>query len=290
MSGRDFSRQSVRRQLSGEGLRPKKGLGQNFLTDETVLADIVAAAALDADTCVLEIGPGMGVLTRELAKTAACVTAVEIDRTILPVLEKNLQAFHNVTIVNQDILKLDMQELFRTRFDGRRVKVVANLPYYITTPILMKLLEAQVPIDAIVVMIQREVAQRLAAHAGTKDFGAVTLAVQYRARVEHVRDVSPEAFEPMPKVWSSVIRLVPHEKPPVDLLDEAHFFQLIKCAFGQRRKTFVNAVGNGSIPGIGKEAVKGILTQLGFSENVRGETLNLEQFAQISNAMVRQRL
>ena len=286
MSRGDFSRQSVRRQLSGEGLRPKKSLGQNFLTDETVLADIVEAAGLTPETCVLEIGPGMGVLTQALAKRAGQVVAVEIDQTILPVLEKNLQGFDHVSVINQDILKVDLSQLFRSHFGERPVTVVANLPYYITTPIIMKLLEAKVPITSIVVMIQREVAQRLAAEAGSKDFGAVTLAVQYHAEVSTVRDVAPTCFEPMPKVWSSVIRLTPRQKPPVHLLDEKHFFRLIKSAFAQRRKTFINSVSHDLTPAVTKEQLKEILLAMDLNENVRGEALDIQQFAQISNTLV----
>lgn len=277
-----FSKQSVRRQLAGEGLRPKKGLGQNFLTDDTVLSDIVAAASPDGESCVLEIGPGMGVLTRELAKEAGKVVAVEIDTTILPILAKNLAEFSNVTVVNQDILKVDLDALFDEHFGDRPVTVVANLPYYITTPIIMKLLECK-RISTVVVMIQKEVAERLAASAGSKDYGAVTLAVQYRSRVQLVRHVPPEAFEPMPKVWSSVIRLEVLEHPPIQVQNEAHFFQLIKAAFGQRRKTFVNSVSASSTLGADKETVKEALLALGYSETVRGEALDMEAYARISD-------
>ena len=283
----DFSsKKAVRNQLAGEGLRPKKGLGQNFLTDESVLSDIVSAAELDADSCVLEIGPGMGVLTRELAKTAGKVVAVEIDTTILPVLSKNLAEFDNVSVINQDILKVDLDALFTEHFGDRPVKVIANLPYYITTPIIMKLLEHS-RITSIVVMIQREVARRLSAKAGSKDFGAITLAVDYRAVAEPVRDVPPEAFMPAPKVWSSVIRLVRREAPPVTVLNEKHFFDLIKGAFSQRRKTFVNSVGSYPALNTNKEEVKAILETLNISETVRGEALDIEAYANISNEMVK---
>ncbi len=283
----DFSsKKAVQKQLAGEGLRPKKGLGQNFLTDESVLLDIVSAAELDADSCVLEIGPGMGVLTRELAKTAGKVVAVEIDTTILPVLSKNLAEFDNVSVINQDILKVDLDALFTEHFGDRSVKVIANLPYYITTPIIMKLLE-QSRITSIVVMIQREVARRLSAKAGSKDFGAITLAVDYRAVAEPVRDVPPEAFMPAPKVWSSVIRLVRREVPPVAVLNEKHFFDLIKGAFSQRRKTFINSAGGYPALNTSKEEVKAILEKLSISETVRGEALDIEAYASISNEMVK---
>ncbi len=283
----DFSsKKALQRQLAGEGLRPKKGLGQNFLTDESVLSDIVSAAELNEDSCVLEIGPGMGVLTRELAKKAGKVAAVEIDTTILPVLSKNLSEFDNVSVINQDILKVDLDELFTEHFGDRPVKVIANLPYYITTPIIMKLLEHR-RITAIVVMIQREVARRLSAKAGSKDFGAITLAVDYRAISEPVRDVPPEAFMPAPKVWSSVIRLLLRDEPPVSVLDEKHFFDLIKGAFSQRRKTFVNSVGSYPALGTSKEEVKTILEALNIPETVRGEALDIEAYAKISNEMVK---
>ncbi|MBE7036379.1 MAG: 16S rRNA (adenine(1518)-N(6)/adenine(1519)-N(6))-dimethyltransferase RsmA [Ruminococcaceae bacterium] len=287
MKERAFSKQSVRRQLAGEGLKPKKGLGQNFLTDGSVLLDIVEAAELDEESCVLEIGPGMGVLTRELAKCAGKVVAVEIDTTILPILEKNVAEFSNVTIINQDILKVDLPLLLQEHFGNRPVKVIANLPYYITTPIIMKLLEESKGIASIVVMIQREVADRLAAEAGSKDFGAITLSVQYRADVRKVRDVSPECFEPVPKVWSSVIELSIRENPPVQVEDEGLFFRLIKGAFAQRRKTFLNSVSGTAGLGVTKEELKELLLQLGLGESVRGESLSIEQFAQISDGICR---
>ncbi len=283
-------KQAVRRQLAGEGLRPKKSLGQNFLTDETVLENIVAAADVTSESCVLEIGPGMGALTRELAKAAGHVAAVEIDTSILPVLEQNICEFSNVTVVNQDILKADLAALFADLFGTRSVKVIANLPYYITTPIIMKLLEEDLPITSVVIMIQREVARRLAAAPGTKDYGAITPVVQYKAEVTPICDVPPEAFEPAPKVWSSVIRLDLRQTPPVSVTDEAHFFHVIRAAFAQRRKTFVNSAGSYPALGVEREDVKKVLQKLNFSENIRGEILSIEQFAQISNELVRERL
>ncbi len=283
-------KQAVRRQLAGEGLRPKKSLGQNFLTDETVLENIVAAADVTSESCVLEIGPGMGALTRELAKAAGHVAAVEIDTSILPVLEQNICEFSNVTVVNQDILKADLAALFADLFGTRSVKVIANLPYYITTPIIMKLLEEDLPITSVVIMIQREVARRLAAAPGTKDYGAITPVVQYKAEVTPICDVPPEAFEPAPKVWSSVIRLDLRQTPPVSVTDETHFFHVIRAAFAQRRKTFVNSAGSYPALGVEREDVKKVLQKLNFSENIRGEILGIEQFAQISNELVRERL
>ncbi len=280
----DFKEKSVKRQLKQEGLAPKKSLGQNFLIDDSVLFDIVSAAELSEDSCVLEIGPGMGVLTKELAKEASQVVAVEIDRDMVAVLEQNLAEFQNVTVINQDILKVDLDELFQEHFPGKTVKVIANLPYYITSPIIMKLLESP-RITDIVVMIQKEVAERLAAREGTKDFGAISLAVQYRAEPYLVRHVPPESFCPPPKVTSSVIKLVRRKEPPVKVRDEAHFFRLIKAAFSQRRKTFLNSVGN--YPGLSatKEDVRQVLSQLSINENIRGEALSMEQFAEISDRL-----
>lgn len=289
MKEKAFSKQSVRRQLAGEGLKPKKGLGQNFLTDDSVLLDIVEAAELDDNSCVLEIGPGMGVLTRELAKRAGKVVAVEIDTTILPILEKNVAEFSNVTIINQDILKVELDALLKEHFGDRPVKVIANLPYYITTPIVMKLLEETNSIASVVIMIQKEVAERFSADSGSKDFGAITLAVQYHAEVSKVRDVSPECFEPVPKVWSSVIKLSLRGEPPVKVLDEALFFRLIKAAFAQRRKTFLNSVSATMGQDVTKEELRDILVQLGLGESVRGESLSIEQFAQIADEIVQKK-
>ncbi len=289
MKEKAFSKQSVRRQLAGEGLKPKKGLGQNFLTDDSVLLDIVEAAELDDNSCVLEIGPGMGVLTRELAKRAGKVVAVEIDTTILPILEKNVAEFSNVTIINQDILKVELDALLKEHFGDRPVKVIANLPYYITTPIVMKLLEETNGIASVVIMIQKEVAERFSTDSGSKDFGAITLAVQYHAEVSKVRDVSPECFEPVPKVWSSVIKLSLRGEPPVKVLDEALFFRLIKAAFAQRRKTFLNSVSATMGQDVTKEELRDILVQLGLGESVRGESLSIEQFAQIADEIVQKK-
>ncbi|MBE7010628.1 MAG: 16S rRNA (adenine(1518)-N(6)/adenine(1519)-N(6))-dimethyltransferase RsmA [Ruminococcaceae bacterium] len=283
--GLDGSKRAVQAQLSNEGLRPKKSLGQNFLTDQSVLSDIVSAAQLTEESCVLEIGPGMGALTKELAQEAKKVVAVEIDTSILPVLEKNLQAFDNVTVINQDILKVDLDALFDEQFGNNSVKVIANLPYYITTPIVMKLLESK-RISSIVIMIQKEVAERLAATAGTKSYGAITPAVQYRAEVFYVRDVSPECFHPVPKVWSSVIELRLLKEAPVFVQDEKHFFHLVHGAFCQRRKTFLNSAGSYPQLGADKETLRQVLTEMGLDENVRGESLSIEQFARISNALV----
>lgn len=265
------------------GLYFNKSLGQNFLTDEGVLADIVEGAAVDGDTFVLEIGPGIGVLTCELAARARQVTAVETDARLIPVLQENLQEFNNVALINQDILKVDLAALLKPYQSWGKRKVVANLPYYITTPVIMKLLEGSLPLDEIVVMVQREVAERLCAAPDSKAYGAITLSVEYYSEAEVLFDVPPHCFVPQPKVWSSVIRLRIRKQPPVELADEAHFFRLIKAAFGQRRKTFVNAAANFGGLSTCKEDIKKVLNKFGISENVRGESLSLVQFAQISN-------
>ena len=279
------SSKGVRKTMGEHGLHFQKALGQNFLTDVTVLEQIVDAAKLDSDTCVLEIGPGAGTLTRELAQNAYRVVAVEIDKNLIPMLSENTAEFDNVKIINQDILKTDLKKLFEEEFCGKTVKVVANLPYYITTPIIMKLLEENPGISSIVIMIQKEVAERLCAEPGTKAYGAVTLSVNYYAKPSFVCLVPPESFVPPPKVWSAVLKLDVLGNPPVDVKDEKLFFNLIKAAFGQRRKTFINSAGNFSGIAFDKEDIKNVLIKLGFSETARGETFSLVNFSQIANEL-----
>lgn len=269
--------------MAQSGLRFNKALGQNFLVDETVLGRIADSALLNKDTLVLEIGPGIGALTRELAPRAGRIIAVEVDAGLIPVLSDNVREFSNVDIINADILKTDIRALLEG-WPGP-AKVVANLPYYITTPILMRLLEGRLPVSEIVVMVQKEVAQRLCAGAGTKEYGAITVAVNYFAEAELLFDVPPHCFKPAPKVWSSVVRLRMYGKPPVELADETHFFRLVKAAFGQRRKTLVNSVYNFGGLATCKEDIKKVLNKFGVSENVRGETLDIIQYAQISNEL-----
>ncbi len=284
------NKKNVRSQMSEHGLKFNKALGQNFLTDESVLDDIVAAGEIDSDTNVLEIGPGSGALTMKLAPLAKKVVAVEIDTGLIPLLAENLLDFQNVKVIHGDILEISLKELFAKEFDGGPVKVVANLPYYITTPIVMKLLEENPGFENLVIMVQKEVADRLVAEPGSKNCGAITYSVNYCCETENIVDVPPEAFVPAPKVWSSVIRLRPRKNPPVEVLDEAHFFSLIKAAFLMRRKTFLNCVSQNQVVGVDKETLREILTELGISETVRGEALSLVQFSQISNEIKKRNL
>lgn len=263
----------------------QKKFGQNFLIDPHVVEKIIRSAALSKEDCVLEIGPGIGTMTQYLAEAAREVIAVEIDRNLIPILAETLKDYDNVTVINQDILRVDVQELADRHNGGRPIKVVANLPYYITTPIIMGLFEGHVPVDSITVMVQREVADRMQVGPGTKDYGALSLAVQYYAKPEIVAHVPPNCFIPRPKVGSAVIRLTRHETCPVEVTDEVLLFSLVRAAFNQRRKTLVNAVGNAADMGISKEAMKRALSATGLSENVRGEALTLEQFAALSNML-----
>ncbi|MBE7027720.1 MAG: 16S rRNA (adenine(1518)-N(6)/adenine(1519)-N(6))-dimethyltransferase RsmA [Ruminococcaceae bacterium] len=278
-----YSKRDVKEMLRSRDLHFKKSLGQNFLTDESVLSDIVDAAQITKNDYVLEIGPGPGVLTRQLAKNAARVVAVELDREIIELLCENISDYKNVEIINNDILKIDLEELSREHFDSKPFKVIANLPYYITTPIVMKLLESKADIESIVIMIQKEVADRLTAKPGTKDFGAISLSVNYYADAKIVRLVPPEAFVPAPKVFSAVLKLSVLKEPRVSVRDEAFLFKLIKASFSKRRKTFLNAISGESGISVTKEEAKQALFELGFSDNLRGETLSLVEFAQISD-------
>ncbi len=273
----------IRGQMNEHGLKFNKALGQNFLSDENVLNEIVAAAQIDSETNVLEIGPGGGALTSKLAAVAKKVVAVEIDKSLIPMLNKNLSQFDNVNIINEDVLNVSLKELFEKEFDSGEVKVVANLPYYITTPIIMKLLDENPGFKSLVVMVQKEVADRLIANPGDKNCGAITYSVNYACSCEKVIDVPPEAFVPAPKVWSSVIKLVVRDNPPVDVLDKEHMFNLIKAAFSMRRKTLLNCISQNSKIGANKEEFREILIDLNISESVRGEALTLVQFSQISN-------
>ncbi len=284
------NKKKLKKQMAQNNLHFNKSLGQNFLTDDGILDDIINAAGLDGETNVLEIGPGAGALTTRLASCAKSVVAVEIDTSLIPMLSENLSEFDNVKIINNDILKLDLKKLLDEEFGGGKVKVVANLPYYITTPIIMKLLEENPGFESIIVMVQKEVADRLAAVPGGKNCGAVTYTVDYYCQAEKVVDVPPEAFVPAPKVWSSVIKLILRDAPPVECRDKEHLFALVKAAFLMRRKTFLNCVGSSKEINCDKEKLKEILQKLGISETIRGEALSLVQFSQISNEIMKLKL
>lgn len=261
----------------------QKKFGQNFLIDPHVLEKIVDAARITEEDCVLEIGPGIGTMTQYLAENAREVVAVEIDRALIPILQDTLSAYDNVTVINQDIMKVDIGQLVRDRNQDRPIKVVANLPYYITTPIIMSLLEKHVPLQSITVMVQREVADRMQVGPGTKDYGALSLAVQYYARPEVVANVPANCFMPRPNVDSAVVRLTRYLQPPVEVRDERHMFAVIRASFNQRRKTLANGLANGM--GIPREQVAEALERMGLPAAIRGEALTLEQFALLSNLL-----
>ena len=264
----------------------QKKFGQNFLIDEHVLNKIIAAAELNKDDYVIEIGPGIGTMTERMAPECKHVTAIEIDKELIPILSETLSRFDNVDIINEDVLKVDLKKLIAERNDNKPVKVVANLPYYITTPIIMSLLENNIPIDTITVMVQKEVADRMMVGPGTKDYGALSLAVQYYAKPYIVANVPMNCFIPRPNVASAVIRLTCHKKPPVTVKDEKLMFKLIRASFNQRRKTLINGVSNFSELSFTKEQVAEALKSIGLNENIRGEALDLEKFAKLSDAVL----
>ncbi len=261
----------------------QKKFGQNFLIDEHVLEKIISAAGIGPDDFVVEIGPGIGTMTQYLAHAARGVAAVEIDKALIPILQDTLSAYDNVTVINEDVLKVDLKELAEKMNGGRPVKVVANLPYYITTPIIMGLFESHVPVESITVMVQKEVAERMQAGPGTKDYGALSLAVQYYAEPYIVANVPPNCFMPRPNVGSAVIRLQVHENPDVKVQDESLMFRIIRASFNQRRKTLQNSISHDPQLGISKEVVARILEELGLSATIRGEALSLQQFAAFSD-------
>ena len=263
----------------------QKKFGQNFLIDTSVLDRIIEASEITKEDCVLEIGPGIGTMTQYLAERAGEVIAVEIDKALIPILQETLAAYDNVTVINDDILKVDVNAIVQERNGGRPIKVVANLPYYITTPIIMGLFENHVPLKSITIMVQKEVAERMQVGPGTKDYGALSLAVQYYAKPQMVANVPPNCFIPRPSVGSAVIRLTRYEEPPVQVKDEAFMFAVIRASFNQRRKTLVNGLGNAQGLGISKEKAARVLEEMGLSATIRGETLTLEQFAELSNRL-----
>ena len=259
----------------------QKRFGQNFLIDGHVIEKIIRAAEIAKDDVVLEIGPGIGTMTQYLAEAAGEVFAVEIDKNLLPILAETLAEYDNVTVVNEDILKVDIATLT----GGRPVKVVANLPYYITTPIIMGLFENHIPATSITVMVQKEVAERMQAGPGGKDYGALSLAVQYYAEPYIVANVPPNCFMPRPNVGSAVIRLTRHSEPKIVVKDEKFMFKLIRASFNQRRKTLQNGINNSAELSIGKDAVVEALRKMGLPESIRGEALSLAQFAELSDLL-----
>ena len=261
----------------------QKRFGQNFLIDAHVLEKIVSAAGITKDDCVLEIGPGIGTMTQYLAERARQVTAVEIDTNLIPILKETLSDYDNVTVINEDILKVDIKKLAEEYNGGRPIKVVANLPYYITTPIIMGLFESNVPIDNITVMVQKEVADRMQVGPGSKDYGALSLAVQYYAEPYIVANVPPNCFIPRPNVGSAVIRLTRHKEMPVQVADPKLMFRLIRASFNQRRKTLQNGLNNAPDVSFTKEQIVAAIESLGVPATIRGEALDLQQFAQLAN-------
>ena len=262
----------------------QKRFGQNFPIDSHVLDKIVNAAGITKEDCVLEIGPGIGTMTQYLAEHAGRVVAVEIDTNLLPILAETLKDYSNVTVINEDILKVDMNSLVEEYNNGRPIKVVANLPYYITTPIIMGLFESNVPIENITVMVQKEVADRMQVGPGSKDYGALSLAVQYYASPYIVANVPPNCFIPRPNVGSAVIRLTRYQEPPVQVKDAKLMFRLIRASFNQRRKTLQNGLNNSPELSFSKEEIAAVIESLGLPAAVRGEALTLEQFAALANA------
>lgn len=263
----------------------QKKYGQNFLIDEGIVEKIVREAGVTKEDFVLEIGPGIGTMTQLLCEQAREVAAVEIDTKLIPILSETLENYDNVTIINEDILKVDIAKLAQEKNDGRPIKVVANLPYYITTPIIMGLFESHVPIDSITVMVQKEVADRMQVGPGTKDYGALSLAVQYYSKPQVVINVPPECFIPRPNVGSAVIRLEKHATCPVEVEDERLMFKIIRASFNQRRKTLSNGLNNSPEINFSKEQINAAIEELGRGASIRGEALTLEEFAKLSNIL-----
>jgi len=267
----------------------QKKYGQNFLIDTNILEKIISSAEITKDDCVLEIGPGIGTMTQYLAESAREVVAVEIDKFLIPILEDTLSGYDNITIINDDILKVNINKIVEEKNNGRPIKVVANLPYYITTPIIMGLFESNVPLKSITIMVQKEVADRMQVGPGTKDYGALSLAVQFYSKPEVVANVAPGCFIPRPNVGSSVIRLTRYEKPPVQPKNEKYMFSLIRASFNQRRKTLMNGLTNASNLNLIKADVVEAIEKMGLSPTIRGEALTLEQFAKLSDILGKER-
>lgn len=271
--------------LEKYGFSFQKKYGQNFLIDTNILEGIIKGADITKDDCVLEIGPGIGTMTQYLCESAGFVIAVEIDKNLIPILSDTLSEYDNKIVINEDVLKVDINELAQKYNGGRPIKVVANLPYYITTPIIMGLFESHVPLESITVMVQKEVADRMQVGPGTKDYGALSLAVQYYAVPKVLTIVPASCFIPRPNVDSAVIRLTCHKDNPVKVKNESFMFELIRASFNQRRKTLVNGLTNAGINGVGKENVLKALEEMGLAPAIRGEALTLEQFAILSDLL-----
>ncbi len=267
----------------------QKRFGQNFLIDEHVIEKIMKAADLTEEDCILEIGPGIGTMTQYLAEVVREVIAVEIDKNLIPILKDTLSGYSNIIIRNEDILKVDINTLVNEHNQGKPIKVVANLPYYITTPIIMGLFEKHVPLESMIVMVQKEVAERMQVGPGTKDYGALSLAVQYYAEPEIVANVPQNCFIPRPNVGSAVIKLTRHKQPPVKTKDEAALFRMIRASFNQRRKTLINSLRNASDLSYEKEEIEMALRQMELPLTIRGEALNLEQFARLTDILVKEK-
>ncbi len=263
----------------------QKKYGQNFLIDAHVLQKIMACAQITKQDFVLEIGPGIGTMTQFLCEHAKTVAAVEIDENLIPILQDTLKEYENVSVIHEDILKLDLLQLSEQKNGGKPIKVIANLPYYITTPIIMGLFENHVPMESITVMVQKEVADRMQAAPGTKDYGALSLAVQYYAKPQLIANVPPNCFMPRPKVGSAVIRLICYETPPVQTVNEDFMFRIIRASFNQRRKTLANSLHNAQNLSLSKEAIFESIEKMGLSLQIRGESLTLEQFAELANLL-----
>lgn len=263
----------------------QKKFGQNFLIDTHVLDKIIRSAEITKEDMVVEIGPGIGTMTQYLACAAGKVAAIEIDKALIPILEDTLEGYENVQVINDDVLKVDIAKLAKEENGGRPIKVVANLPYYITTPIIMGLFENHVPLKSITVMVQKEVADRMQVGPGTKDYGALSLAVQYYAKPYIVANVPPNCFMPRPKVGSAVIRLERYDEPPVQVEDEKLMFRIIRASFNQRRKTLANGLKNSPELQFSKEEIEKAIEGIGKSVSVRGEALTLEEFAALSNLL-----
>ena len=278
---------TVKKILSAHGFNFSKALGQNFIIDDSICPAMAEMLGADEKTGVLEVGPGVGVLTKELSKRAKKVISVELDARLIPILSETLDGCLNTEVVNADIMKINLHELIEEKFSGMKVVVCANLPYYITTPIIMMLLESKVKFKSITVMVQKEVAKRLCASEGTKDFGAISLAVQYFCSANYLFDVPNTSFMPPPKVTSTVVRLDLLDKPRVSVKKEEMFFKTVKASFAQRRKTLLNALSNAGFSGFSKAEISEILKNIGIDEKRRGETLSIDEFARLADALTK---